>query len=66
MTLMTVVSGLEHDSMFIAWSQPVEARVHEGRREPGVSGSREVGRPGCVSLHSIFRAVCLGMVMLPL
>ena len=38
--------------------------MHEGRREPGVSGSREVGRPGCVSLHSIFRAVCLGMVML--
>ena len=38
--------------------------MHKGRREPGVSGSREVGRPGCVSLHSIFRAVCLGMVML--
>lgn len=33
--------------------------MHEGKREPGVSGSWEVGRPGCVSLHSIFRAVCL-------
>lgn len=35
----------------------VERWVCEGRRGPGVSGSLEVGRPGCVSLLSIFRAV---------